>query len=72
MRVTSTTPAGGCIVLVLSVALGLIVSSVVVGGVGAVFLEVPYRYGFHRAWERWGWLLAFWILIVSGNSARNK
>lgn len=59
--------------LVVGLALGAMAfSAVVIGGVAAMFLESPFRYGWDRAWTRWGWSFAFWFFIIGGSGMRTQ
>lgn len=61
------------IALIIAIAFGLLVSSLFVGAIGAVFLESPWIYGYHRAWERWGWLTFFWLFVfVTGSTQKRR
>lgn len=68
-------PVGAVAVLIflaVLIALSLWFSALVVGAVGAVFLQSPFWHGYHRAWQRWGWLVVFWMFAFGGGSASSR
>lgn len=52
--------------------LGLACSALGIAAVGAVFLERPFWWSYHRAWERWGWLIVFSLFVFGSHGGRSR
>jgi hypothetical protein len=57
------------IIFVICVIIGLFISALCVGAVGAVFLDWGFWDAYHAGWDRWGWLLVFSIFVFGGGSS---
>lgn len=59
---------GGCLVLLIVIAVGLglalVGGALVVGVAGAMFLDTPWKTGWHEAWDNLGYLFLFSLIFL--------